>query len=72
MKFVDAERSPEAPMEAKKRLPVKGVPAAALCGLTFVFLGLFSLTGLFADRIEATFPEVETIPVEEIHAGMRG
>ena len=72
MKFVDAERSPEAPMEAKKRLPVKGVPATALCGLAFVFLGLFSLTGLFADRIEATFPEVETIPVEEIHAGMRG
>ena len=38
----------------------------------FLVSCLLSVTGLFASDGSATFPEVATIPVEEIHAGMRG
>ena len=70
MKFVDAERRSERLEEAKKKLPVERVPARAIVGLAC--LCLFSSTGLFASQVSETFPEVATIPLEEIHAGMRG
>ena len=57
MKFVDAELASERSRSAM-------VAFACLC--------LFSFTGLFASQTAETFPEVATIPVEEIHAGMRG
>lgn len=38
----------------------------------FLVSCLLSVTGLFASDGSAMFPEVATIPVEEIHAGMRG
>lgn len=71
MKFVDAKRSGERTMEANKRLPVKGVPARALIGLAYMFF-LLSFTGLFASPSSLAFPEVPTIAVEEIRAGMLG
>lgn len=71
MKFVDAVGEGDRPEEAKKPL-AKGVTARANLGLAVLCWGLFSLTGLFALQGSATFPEVATIPVEEIHAGMRG
>lgn len=58
-------------MEANKKLPAKGVSARALIGLTCLCV-LLSSTGLFAFPSQQTFEEVATIPVEEIHAGMRG
>lgn len=70
MKFVDAGDGSPRPEEASRKLPVKGVFAGTLAGLAC--LSLFSLTGLFATGAEAGFPEVATIPVEEIRAGMRG
>lgn len=39
---------------------------------SFACLCFFSLTGLFASQDSERFPEVATIPVEEVHAGMRG
>jgi len=71
MRFVDVVGEGGRPEEAKK-LPVKGVPARAGMGLALLGLGLFSLTGLFALQGSEPFPEVATIPVEEIRAGMRG
>ena len=70
MKFVDAGHTIDRPREAKKKLPVKGVPGGALVGLAGLFF--FSMTGLFAFQAAQKFAEVATIPVEEIHAGMRG
>ncbi|MBP9143395.1 MAG: hypothetical protein KBF21_05410 [Thermoanaerobaculia bacterium] len=70
MKLVDARHRSAPPEEASKKLPVKGVLAGTLVGLAW--LSLFSFTGLFATGIETAFPEVATIPVEEIQAGMRG
>ncbi len=72
MKFVDAPRGSERSGIEKQRLPVKRLPARPLVGLVFLFFGLFSFTGLFASNGSGTFPEVATIPLAEIHAGMRG
>jgi len=71
MRFVDVVGEGGRPEEAKKP-PVKGVPARASMGLALLGLGLFSLAGLFALQGSEPFPEVATIPVEEIRAGMRG
>ncbi|MEO8196277.1 MAG: SpoIVB peptidase S55 domain-containing protein [Thermoanaerobaculia bacterium] len=68
MKFAEGWRGRE--RDAEKKLPVKGLTFGPLVGLA-VFL-FCSLTGLFAFQSPETFPEVATIPVEEIHAGMRG
>ena len=70
MKFVDTERRSERPEEAKKELPVAGVPTRAIVALACLYL--FSFSGLCASQVAETFPEVATIPVEEIHAGMLG
>lgn len=72
MKFVDRGRGSERPREAEKRLPVKGVPGIAIVGCALLLSCLLPFTGLFASQSEEKFPEVATIPVEEIHAGMRG
>jgi hypothetical protein len=47
-------------------------PLRARAAVLATALSLFSFTGLFASQIREAFPEVATIAVEEIQAGMRG
>ncbi len=56
-------------VKERQRLSVKARSAA---GVAAVCLCFFSITGLCASAGSQTFPEVATIAVEEIHAGMRG
>lgn len=71
MRFADAVGEGARPEEARKP-PVKGLPARASLGRGLLGLGLFFFAGLFALQASEPFPEVATIPVEEIRAGMRG
>ncbi len=48
------------------------VPAGPGVAVLTACLCFFSITGLFASPVPQNFPEVATIAVEEIHAGMRG
>ena len=59
-------RAERAPGRSESLLTSGSAAAATVC------LVLFSFSGLFAAEGPQTFPEVATIPVEEIHAGMRG
>lgn len=72
MKFVDAERRSARSAAARKKLRGNGAPSGTLIGLAGLCMWLTSFAGLSASGTETAFPEVATIPVEEIRSGMRG